>query len=136
MDVSDIFNFFLLGEGGGGEGESEAPGGEGVCFLLKCQEGGGSPGGGGAEGPGGCLRRIGELGWGGAKFFFCGAEMSTKKEHRDQGLYLALRFRAPVSEIQIPRKPGSVREPRKLLKWPRVADPKGQDSWKMSHTKM
>ena len=29
-----------------------------------------------AEGPGGCLRRIGE--GGGAKYFFCGAEMPAK----------------------------------------------------------
>ena len=55
--------FFLLGEGEGGvrgaeKGEDD--------FLLKIPgEGGGSPGGGGAEGPGGCLRRIGEFGGGG-----------------------------------------------------------------------
>ena len=58
MDVSDIFYFFLLGEGG--KGESEAPG---VDFLLKIPGGGGVSRRGGAEGPGGCLQRIGE--WGG-----------------------------------------------------------------------
>ena len=41
-------------------------------FLLKIPGGGGGrPGG--AEGPGGCLRRIGEfLGGGGGKYFFSG----------------------------------------------------------------
>ena len=61
VDVSDIFYFFCSGRG---KGESEAPGGgRGRFFFLKIQEGG-SPGGGGAEGPGGSLRRIGELGGG------------------------------------------------------------------------
>ena len=45
--------------------------------CLGPQEG--SPGGGGAEGPGGCLRRIEEfVGGGGANFFFFRAKMSTK----------------------------------------------------------
>ena len=67
------FLFFLLGRG---KGEFEAPGGGGggVRFLLKI------PGGGGGgvqegEGPGGCLRRIGDIFWGGgrgAKYFFVG----------------------------------------------------------------
>ena len=48
------------------------PGGGGR-FLLKIP-GGGSPGGRGAEGPGGCLRRIGELGGGGLNIFFSGPE--------------------------------------------------------------
>ena len=74
MDVSDIFYCFRSGRG---KGESEAPGGGGVDFLLK---GGGSPERDGAEGPGGCLRRIGELG-GGLNIFF-GAEMSTKQGSR------------------------------------------------------
>ena len=47
----------------------------GVRVLLKIP-GGGSPGGRGAEGPGGCLRRIGDLG--GGLNIFLGAEMSTK----------------------------------------------------------
>ena len=38
MDVSDIFYFFLLG---GGEGESEVPGGGGGFFLWKIPGGGG-----------------------------------------------------------------------------------------------
>ena len=60
MDVSDIFIFFCSGGG-------RAPrvrGARGGRFLLKIP-GGGSPGGRGAEGPGGCLRRIGALGAGG-----------------------------------------------------------------------
>ena len=70
--------FFSLGRG---KGESEAPEGGGGRFLLKIP-GGGSSGGRGAEGPGGCLRRIGELGGGRANFFFFGAEMSTKNKIR------------------------------------------------------
>ena len=63
VDVSDIFYFFCLG---GGKGECEASGGGGgFDFCWKSQEGGGFPGRGGAEGPGGCLRRIGEFGGGG-----------------------------------------------------------------------
>ena len=60
VDVSDIFNFFLLGEG---EGGVEAPeGGGGSVFLLE------SPGGGpwGREGPRGREGVCSELGnWGG-----------------------------------------------------------------------
>ena len=74
VDVSDIFYFFLLGEG---EGKVWGVGGWGVDFLLKIR-GVGSPGGGGAEGPGGCLRRIWEFLGGGLNIFF-GAEMSTKE---------------------------------------------------------
>ena len=53
-DVSDIFIFFCSGRG---KGESEAPGGRGIHFLLKI------PGGGGVfrrgtRGAGGCLRGI------------------------------------------------------------------------------
>ena len=70
------FFFFLLGEG-----EFEEPGGGGIGFLLKM------PGGGGGvlqegEGPRGREGVCGELGnygtGGGAKYFFFGAEMSTK----------------------------------------------------------
>ena len=72
------FGFFLffsrLGEGEGGvRGRRE---GGWLIFYWKSQKGGGSRGG-GAEGPGGCLRRIGESGRGGPNFFFR-AEMSTK----------------------------------------------------------
>ena len=58
VDVSDFF--FCSGRGNWG----------------KSQEGGGE---GGAEGPGGCLRRIGEfLGGKGAKYFCFRAETPTK----------------------------------------------------------
>ena len=70
VDVSDIFYFFLLGEGEGGV-RGARPRGRGRFFFLKSQEGGGvSRGGGGA---GGCLSRIGEffLG-GGVNIFFRG----------------------------------------------------------------
>ena len=60
------FRYFFFCSGRG-KGESEAPGGGGCRFLLK-------PGGfsrrGGAEGPGGCLQRIGEFGGGWGKMFF------------------------------------------------------------------
>ena len=55
VDVSDIFFFFLLGDGEGGV--RGAGGGRGIGFLLKSPGGGGSPG----RGLGGCLQRIGEL---------------------------------------------------------------------------
>ena len=68
-----IYIFFFCS--GRGIGESEAPEGGGR-FLLKISGGGEE---GGVEGPGGCLRRIGEFFLGGAKYFFFGAETSTKK---------------------------------------------------------
>ena len=73
MDVSDICYFFSAR--GGARGSPRRREGEGD-FLLKI------PGGGGlqeerAEGPGGRLRRIWELGGGGLSIF-CGAEMSTR----------------------------------------------------------
>ena len=52
-------------------------GGVGIGFSFQSPRRGGSPGRDGAKGPGGCLQRIGEF-WGGAKYFFFGAEMSTK----------------------------------------------------------
>ena len=59
-----IFLIFLLG---GGEGVRDARKAiRGVGFSLKIPGGGGSARGGGAEGPGGCLRGM----WGGANFFF------------------------------------------------------------------
>ena len=61
-DVSDIFYFFLCS--GTGKGESEGAGREGRFFIENPTRGGGSLGG--AEGSGGCLRRIGDfLGGGG-----------------------------------------------------------------------
>ena len=77
VDVSDIFFFFLLGRG---EGRVRGAGrGGGFGFLIENpRKGGGSfrgAGGGGVEGPGGCLRGIG----GGAlNIFFCGAEIPAK----------------------------------------------------------
>ena len=76
VDVSDSFYFFLFGEG---EWESEVPGGGGDRLLIENPRGGGVPGEGGAEGPGGYLQRTGECG-GWAKHFF-GAETSTKLEN-------------------------------------------------------
>ena len=68
VDVSDIFYFFCSGRGRGSPRRREG----GVGFYGKSQEGGVS-GGGGPEGPEGCLRRIGDffLG-GGPKYFFSG----------------------------------------------------------------
>ena len=70
MDVSDIFYFFLLGEG---KGESEAPGGgEGGRYFIENPRGG-SPGGWG-QGGGRAGRVFAENlgGGGGANFFFRG----------------------------------------------------------------
>ena len=73
MDVSDIFYFFLLGEG---KRDSGAPG---VDFVLKI------PGGGALQdergrGAGSVCSELGNLGGGGEVYiFFFGAEMSTKK---------------------------------------------------------
>ena len=64
MDASDIFYFFLLGEG------EEVQGGGEVDFLLRIP-GGGVFLEGGAKGPGGRLQRIGEFG-GVAKYFWSG----------------------------------------------------------------
>ena len=62
MDVSDIFYFFWSGRG---KGESEALGGGGVGFFIENPKGGGGVSRRGAEGPGGCVRRIGDFFWGG-----------------------------------------------------------------------
>ena len=70
VDVSDIFYFFLLGEG---EGRVRGARGRGESVIIENPRrgGGGFPGWGGAEGPGGCLRRIREfLGGGGLIFIF------------------------------------------------------------------
>ena len=66
---SDIFKFFLLGEGRGpGSPDSEAPGGGGGdrFFIESPRRGGGGLQDGSGRGPG-----RGELGdfWGGAKYF-------------------------------------------------------------------
>ena len=67
---------------GRGKGKTEAPEVGGGRFFIENPKGwgGGSPGGGGDEGPGGCLRRIGE--WGGGANIFFGAEMSIKFRSR------------------------------------------------------
>ena len=70
VDVSDIFYFFSAR--GRGRGSPGRRGG----FLLKIPWKGGSPKGGGGLREGVCW----ELGGGGAKYFFWGAEMSTKKK--------------------------------------------------------
>ena len=71
MDVSDIFIFFCSGKG---KGESGAAGRGGSVCIENPRRGGGVQGGAGRVSAG----NLGELGGGGAKFFFFGAEMSTK----------------------------------------------------------
>ena len=63
VDVSDIFYFFLLGEGE--KGESEAPGRGGGSVLLKIPRGGGGGSPGGAEGLRGSAANWGIFFWGG-----------------------------------------------------------------------
>ena len=60
---------------------------------MKIPRGGGFSRRGGAEGPGGCLRRIGDFLGGRTKFFFVGAEMSTK-----------CTFQNPLSEIPLTQR--------------------------------
>ena len=54
--------------------------GGGLIFIENPRGVGGSPGEGGAEGSGGCLRRIGELGGGGGLNVFFVAELATKSK--------------------------------------------------------
>ena len=80
VDVSDIFYFFLCS--GRGKGESEAPGGWGIGFLLKIPGGGGEAGRGRRAGRSAANRGI----WGGGlNFFFRGRNvhqaMVGSKEH-------------------------------------------------------
>ena len=58
VDVSDISIFFCSGRGRGSPRRQE---GRGDRFFIENPRRGGVPGGGGAKGPGGCLRRIGEI---------------------------------------------------------------------------
>ena len=95
-DVSDIFYFFSLGRG---KGESEASGGRGSSIFIEIPKGGGSPGGGGAEGPGKCLRRIGT--WRGGLIFFFGAEMSTKTCVVGCCVHKGLSLRGHAGDIQL-----------------------------------
>ena len=98
-DVSDIFYFFCSGRRKGG---SEAAGrGGGDFFIENPREGGGLQERDGAEGPKGCLRRIGDWGGGGLNIFFgpkCppslpGVAIPTKKgipEKKPTMLYVCL----------------------------------------------
>ena len=61
-----IFLFFFGSGRGGGVSEAAGRGGVGR-FFIECPTRGG-----GGEGPGGCLRRIGDFFGGGAKYFFSG----------------------------------------------------------------
>ena len=73
------FLIFLLGEW-----EFEAAWEGGGRILIENHRGGGLHEGERAEGPGGCLRRIGDFGGGGgSKYFFSGAEMSSKHSRRN-----------------------------------------------------
>ena len=78
VDVSDIFNFFLLG-GGSGESTATATGGGGGIFIGNPKGGGFSQErGGGVEGPRGAARvSAGNFGGGGLNIFF-GVEIPTK----------------------------------------------------------
>ena len=78
----DIFYFFLLGEGEGGVRGARR--GAGSVFIENPTRGWG--GFQEEEGPGGCLRRIGDFFWGGgAKYFFSGPK-------RPPRLYLRGKF--------------------------------------------
>ena len=66
-DVSDIFYFFFCS--GRGKGESRRWRAVGDRFFIEKPRRGALRTG-GAEGPGGCLQRIGELGEGGLNIFF------------------------------------------------------------------
>ena len=87
MDVLDIFNFFSARGGRRGSPRRRA-GWEDRFFIENPRR---------AEGPGGCLRRIGEFFGGGAKYFFCrgrnvhqantGNTGRTVLGHRPKGLH-------------------------------------------------
>ena len=70
------FYFSAWGRGRGSPRRREGVGG--IGFLLKIP-GGGVSSTGGAEGPGGCLRRIGEFLGGGAKYFFSGPKCPPRE---------------------------------------------------------
>ena len=74
VDVSEIFYFFCSGEG---KGESEAPGrGGGSVFFMDNPRRGALPNGGGGRGAGRVF--AGNLGGGGAKYFFLRAVIPTR----------------------------------------------------------
>ena len=74
------FGYFLFFSArGGGKGNPRRREGGGVRFLLKIPGGGGGlEEGEGPRGREGVCGELGNLGGGGAKYFFFGAEMSTK----------------------------------------------------------
>ena len=73
------FGSFFSFCSGRGRGESEAPGGD-RFFIEKPRRGGGRPGG--AERPGGCLRRIGEFLGGGLNIFFENQKWRLRNDSR------------------------------------------------------
>ena len=78
VDVSDIFYFFLLGEGEGGVRGARR--GVGSVFIENPTRGWG--GFQEKEGPRGCLRRIGDFfGGGGLNFFFSGPKRPPSLLH-------------------------------------------------------
>ena len=70
------FDFFFCSGRGNGEAEASGGGGGMGLFIENPRRGGGVPGGGGAEGPGGCLSAanwgIWEFGGGGLNIFLWG----------------------------------------------------------------
>ena len=81
-----IFLFFSARGGGRGSPRPRGGGG-GLVFVENPIKGlwAPSPGGGGAEGPGGCLRRIGDfLGGGGGKYFFSGPKCPPSSFFREK----------------------------------------------------
>ena len=78
--------FFIFFRSGRGKGESEAPGGGGIDFLLKIPGGGG---GGLQDRRGRGAGRVSAVTWGilrgggGGQNIFFGAEMSTKEPKGD-----------------------------------------------------
>ena len=98
------FLFFLLGEGEGGvRGARRGVGG--IGSLLKI------PGGGGVfqeqEGPGGCLRRIGDFWGGGANIFFFGAETFIKVWVTAQRRLFSEPWQAQVQNFRNDKRPES-----------------------------
>ena len=115
VDVSDILYFFCLEKGE--RGVRGAGRGGGIGFLLKIPAGGG--GGcrmGGAEGPGGCLSELWDLGGVGLNIFFRGRNV-----HQDRVTTLG-KSRGP------PQNPGEPRTSKRPLQRPQanfLGEPRG-----------
>ena len=95
VDVSDIFYFFLLGEGEGGvrgAGRRGGGGGRGRFFIENSTRGG-SPGGGGPRGREGVCSKLGNWGEGGAKYFFRGRNVHQA----------ILSFRQAIGDALVPQ---------------------------------